>query len=131
MAWLDDNFGLENCIARAPAQFRDKVHLQWPASSPDLTPLDFSTWPILKDYLNQRIPNGVADSRNQIIELTNHVWNQVITMDQINAICGRGVLHRVKWCIEADGHSSESLAHLRKQEDSIGDLPLSEDEVEN
>jgi hypothetical protein len=130
MAWLDENFGLENCIARAPAQYRDRVHLQWPASSPDLTPLDFSSWPILKNYLDQRIPNGRADNRNQIIEIAKHVWDNVITMDQIKNICAQGFLHRMQRCIEADGHSSESLAHLRNSRDSIGDLPLSEDEIE-
>ena len=33
MAWLDLKFGLENVKGRAPAVYRELVHIQWPASS--------------------------------------------------------------------------------------------------
>ena len=50
MEWLDNNFGLENVISRAPIGYKERVMRQWPSSSPDMNPLDFGVWPW--DYKN-------------------------------------------------------------------------------
>ena len=39
MEWIDEHWGLENCITRAPKAFKNKVWSFWPGHSPGINPL--------------------------------------------------------------------------------------------
>ena len=130
MQWLDQHFGLENVISRAPRDFRSRVEIQWPASSPDLNPLDFNCWAHMKRLKNRQLPGAVAESRAEIISTVKRIWENDMTQDLINLTCGRGFKHRLERTLVAGGHSTESMAHLNNSRDSIGDLPMEFEEAQ-
>ena len=70
------------------------------------------------------MPGAVANSRAEIISMAHSICNDDIPQEMINEICGNGFLHRLQQCIRAEGHSSESLRHLERTRDSIGELPV-------
>ena len=90
--------------------------------------MDFSTWGYLKRLKNEQLPGAVAQTRAEIINITMAIWNDDITQDMINEVCGNGSYHRLTRCVFARGHSSESLAHLERCRDSIDDLPVGMEE---
>lgn len=71
--------------------------IQWPARSPDLSPLDFWLWAYLQDRVYLTTPENVDILRQRIIN----------TCQQIPAACflnaTRGVIRRCALCIEQDG----------------------------
>lgn len=42
--------------------------MQWPARSPDLTPLDFFLWGFLKDKVFRTIPLIIQEMENRILD---------------------------------------------------------------
>lgn len=58
LAWLNDRFG-GRLISRRSA-------VNWPAHSPDLTPLDFFLWGYLKSVVYQEVPESLAALKQAI-----------------------------------------------------------------
>lgn len=94
-AFLNENF--DNWIGR-------RGTIEWPARSPDLTPMDFSVWGILK--------NEVYSVKIRDVEhLKERIQSEFENLQSRN-ISGRtckSVLKRCKACIEERGHHFEHL----------------------
>jgi len=75
--------------------------IAWPPRSPDLTPLDFSIWGMLKDIV-------YGQNLRTIAELKEGIENACAHFDQemCQKIC-RSVLHRARECIAANGAQFE------------------------
>lgn len=52
--------------------------IEWPAQSPDLTPLDFFLWGYLKGKIYQTKPDDLADLRNRIVAETAAISPEMI-----------------------------------------------------
>lgn len=77
---------------------------QWPPSSPDLNPLDFSIWSILKQKAcSESFPN-----RETLIRKLNEAWNKAITPEYIRKVCG-SVQKRFRAVINANGGHIEGF----------------------
>ncbi len=79
-------------------------NIDWPARSPDLTPLDFYYWPVLKNKLftGQEYQN-LAELRERILEISASFTPQ----QNINAI--NDVNKRLQNCLAAGGAIFEHL----------------------
>lgn len=75
----------------------------WPARSPDLTPLDFFLWGVLKDMVYKEVPTTVQDMRERIIRACSLIQTDIIN----RAIQSMRI--RVQACIESGGHHFEHL----------------------
>ena len=83
--------------------------IEWPARSPDLTPLDFSLWPYLKIKLHQ------SGRRYENLEtLVNEIFyiceNLPVTF-LLNAT--RGFYHRLTHCVMVEGGHFEHRLRAR------------------
>lgn len=78
--------------------------IQWPARSPDLTPLDFFLWPYLKERVYVTPPNDIEDLKNRIREECRQIPEAVLLRS-----CLEGVMKRGQLCVEADGGHFEHL----------------------
>lgn len=79
--------------------------VDWPARSPDLTPMDFFFWGILKDFVYHEQPRTLVEMRARIHE----------GFERINAntelcqkVC-RSVVNRCHFCVEQNGEQFEHL----------------------
>lgn len=93
--WLDDHFP-KRWIGR-------RGTIEWPARSPDLTPLDFFLWGVLKDKVFSRKPRTIASLKDIIID----EWQQ-ITPDMCLKVA-HSVVRRYEDCIKVGGHQFEHL----------------------
>lgn len=75
----------------------------WPARSPDLTPLDFFIWGYLKDQIYRNPINNLEELRQRTI----NAFNNISPVRIGNAI--RGVRKRCELCIQANGAQFEHL----------------------
>lgn len=76
----------------------------WPPSSPDLNPLDFSVWSLLKDRACQ-IP---SPSRQVLIDRMKETWNNDITEDYVRKCCG-AFPRRLRAVVDASGGHIENV----------------------
>lgn len=77
--------------------------IEWPARSPDLTPLDFFLWGYLKDRVFKTKPLDLNELRQRIIDECDLVPNEYIT----NSI--ESFYHRLAYCQEQNGEQFEHL----------------------
>lgn len=77
--------------------------VQWPARSPDLTPLDFFVWGHLKQVVYVTIPTTPQDMQERIRNACRN-----ITADTLFR-CRRSFCQRLQKCIAARGHHFEHL----------------------
>ena len=96
-AYLDHNVPGQWLGRRGPIEF--------PARSPDLTPLDFFLWGTVKDEVYKRKPRNL-----------DTLWNEIqavcaeISVDTL-VRCTESVLTRTQQCIDAEGHQFEHYSH--------------------
>lgn len=77
--------------------------IEWPARSPDLTPLDFFLWGHLKSVVFATPPPTLADLENRI-----RVACAEITLQQLQNVRA-GFVNRLVHCIGADGFQFEHV----------------------
>ena len=80
--------------------------IEWPARSPDLTPLDFYLWGHLKDLVYARCPRTVEDLKNFIREAILEI-NELGLMNKVLLEFKR----RMRLVIENGGSHIEHLEH--------------------
>ncbi len=79
--------------------------IDWPARSPDLTPLDFCIWGVVKDRVYSRTPRSIDDLRA-------YITDALADIDRNKEFCQkvcRSVLSRCTECIEANGLQFEQF----------------------
>lgn len=77
----------------------------WPPYSPDLSPLDFSIWGIVKNYVYLRRPAAAEDMRRLIVEAFETIPRETI------GNCHRSFQQRIRVCIDQDGDRFENFVH--------------------
>lgn len=92
-AYLDEVF-TDHWIGRRGA-------IEWPARSPDLTPLDYFLWGYLKDRVYKTKPQNLADLQQRIIDEIVLIPRLMIE-NAINAF-----YHRLAYCQELNGQQFE------------------------
>ena len=95
--WLDDKFEDRWVGRRGP--------VEWPARSPDLTPLDFFFWGVLKDLVYSEKPDTIRTLKRAITEKV-----QLINQDKelCKEVC-RSVGDRLTKCINHKGVQIEQF----------------------
>ena len=93
--WLDNKIpghyiGRQGCV-------------DWPARSPDLTPLDFFLWGVLKNAVYVQKPRSTADLKRCI----KQEWRN-ISPDICKKAC-QSIVQRFRDCVLAEGHQFEHL----------------------
>ena len=101
IGWLRENFGLKNCVTLTP-RAQEKALAEWPPHSPDLTPLDFSLWALLKKLAIRKCPAGFYTKTEELVTNLKAAWDE-IDQELINRVCVEGMLHRVERCIDREG----------------------------
>lgn len=91
--WLDINFHGRWIGRRGP--------IDWPARSPDLSPMDFFVWGVLKDMVYKEKPRTIPDLRR----LINDKF-ATIDVEVCQKVC-RSVASRLHSCVEHDGEQFE------------------------
>ena len=76
--------------------------IAWPSQSPDLTPMDFSVWGIVRDIVYQVVPLDINDLNKTRIRIAFETF----TPDLCERIC-KNVEDRCGACIVAGGHQFE------------------------
>jgi hypothetical protein len=92
-AYLDQNLPGQWIGRRGPIEF--------PARSPDLTPLDFFLWGTVKDEVYKRKPCNLDILWNEIQAVCREISLDVLIR------CTESVVTRTKNCINAAGHQFE------------------------
>jgi len=77
--------------------------IEWPARSPDLTPLDFFLWGNLKSKIYQTKPDDLADLRHRIVEEAAAISPEMIRRA---TSC---IYDRLAFCQEVNGLQFEHL----------------------
>ena len=77
--------------------------IEWPARSPDLTPMDFSVWGIIKDLVYQEPPGDIETLKVQITEAFG-----VFDEDLCRRIC-YSVEDRLGMCMQVNGDRFEHM----------------------
>lgn len=79
--------------------------IEWPPRSPDLSPLDFFFWGVMKDRVYASKFTNIADLKKAIIKEA-----KVIAKDGelLKKVC-RSVTARIQECVDADGGNFEQL----------------------
>lgn len=77
--------------------------IEWPARSPDLTPLDFFLWGYLKDRVFKTKPLTLNELRQRILDECAMIPEQYFTH------CIESFYHRLAYCQEVDGKQFEHL----------------------
>lgn len=77
--------------------------VNWPARSPDLTPLDFFLWGFIKGKVMATAPTTREDMRERIRQACNSVTPEML--NRVRNCC----IKRISKCLEVDGHHFEPL----------------------
>ncbi|UYV61163.1 hypothetical protein LAZ67_1003663 [Cordylochernes scorpioides] len=94
-AYLDKNLSGQWIGRRGPIEF--------PARSPDLTPLDFFLWGTVKDGVYKRKPRNLDILWNEIQAVCREISLDVLIR------CTESVVTRTQNCIDAAGHQFEQF----------------------
>lgn len=78
---------------------------QWPARSPDLTPLDFYLWGHMKSLVYKNKPHSREQLIQRIQEVTQEIKNNRPMLRRVTT----SVLDRARKCIECEGSHFEHL----------------------
>ena len=73
--------------------------MEWCPNSPDLAPLDFCIWGVMKHHV---FSHPMPENRNQLVDKINLVWDQDITEDLIKK-ASQGLLNRCQKVINVNG----------------------------
>uniref|UniRef100_V5GVV5 Transposable element Tc3 transposase n=1 Tax=Anoplophora glabripennis TaxID=217634 RepID=V5GVV5_ANOGL len=88
--WLNTNFPLKWIGPRSPLQ-------DWPARSPDLTPMDFYFWGTVKNKVYTNRPQNMEDLKRRIREACRN-----ISCEQLRKV-NRHIRKVTEECIRRDG----------------------------
>ena len=81
------------------------ILIDWPPRSPDLTPLDFFLWGVLKDKVFKRKPKT-------IIELKTVICEEIKTINDdkelLTCVCN-SIKDRLEACIKYEGQQIENF----------------------
>lgn len=77
--------------------------IAWPPRSPDLTPMDYSIWGILKEKVFTRRPKSIPEMRQFIVEEF-----QLLSVELCQKIC-RSVPKRLQRCADVEGRQFQHL----------------------
>lgn len=88
-AWLDNNFPNKWIGRRGP--------VEWPARSPDLSPMDYSVWGIVKELVFSERPRDLEHLRERITGAF-----QIFNGDLCSNICN-SLPSRIQHCIQENG----------------------------
>ena len=78
--------------------------IEFPPRSPDITPMDFFVWGVIKDSVYSRKPRSVEDLRQFVIDAFANLDHDLCTK-----VC-HSVVSRCRKCIEAEGLQFEYLS---------------------
>lgn len=92
-SWLDEKF--------ANAWIGRRGWIEWPPRSPDLSPLDFFLWGVIKNTVYSVKPRTLEDMRQRIQEAIT-----AIDLELVIKVC-QSVPSRLHACIELDGRQTE------------------------
>ena len=73
--------------------------IQWCPNSPDLAPLDFCIWGVMKSFV---FADPMPTNREELVNKIKQVWEQNITEDLIKR-AAVGFLNRARKVVEANG----------------------------
>ena len=93
---LDETFPDKWIDRRGPIEF--------PPRSPDITPMDFFVWVVIKDSVYSRKPRSVEDLRQFVIDAVTNLGHDLCTK-----VC-QSVVSRCRECIGAEGLQFEYLS---------------------
>lgn len=77
--------------------------INWPARSPDLTPLDFFLWGTIKEYVYRERVNSREELQNRIVEAFASINEEMVRNAQEN------LLRRARLCVQCNGGQFEHL----------------------
>ncbi|KAJ4436248.1 hypothetical protein ANN_18879 [Periplaneta americana] len=69
----DDNTSLDVLLRFSQRWIARRCHIEWPATSPDLSPLDFFLWGHLKSVVYRERPNNLEDLEHPIMEVVQDI----------------------------------------------------------
>lgn len=96
-AYLDETFPEKWIGRRGP--------IDWPARSPDFTPMDFFFWGVLKDKVYSLKPRSVGDLKNYIRD----AFQGINAQRNLCKIVCRSVKGRLQSCVNCNGQQFEHL----------------------
>ena len=79
--------------------------IEWPPRSPDITPMDFFMWGVLKEKVYERNPKTVQELRQYITESFADIGRN---QELCQTVC-ESVIHRCHECCDNDGRNFEHL----------------------
>ena len=83
---------------------RQERPIEFPPRSPDITPMDFFVWGVIKDSVYSRKPRSVEDLRQFVIDAFANLDHDLCTK-----VC-HSVVPRCRKCIEAEDLQFEYLS---------------------
>ncbi len=106
-AWLVSNLGRDNVWGRE----------QWPPSSPDCNPMDFSLWAALAKAVTAQ---GVPKNRTELITRLEEVWPQVLEPSYVKNCC-RAAWDRLQRVVDAHGGYIERIRTVANVNEDVED----------
>lgn len=80
------------------------IDIQWPARSPDMTPLDFYFWGFLKNAVYKENPINADTLKQKIKEICRSIPPEVL-----KKTTSENVLKRMKLCVLKNGNHFEHI----------------------
>lgn len=99
--WVLQHDNARPHVSNMTKNFLESKHvltLPWPASSPDLNPIE-NLWSLVKRNVEKRLPKNMADLK----KIMDEEW-EAIPQDTIISLC-RSVNSRLARCMELDGRT--------------------------
>lgn len=84
--------------------------IQWPARSPDMTPLDFFFWGFVKNAVYENMPL----SKNELINKIKEVCSN-IPADILKKCTTENVLKRMICCMSQNGQHFEHILKIKNK----------------
>ncbi len=106
-AYLEQNLGKDNFWGKQ----------QWPPSSPDCNPLDFSFWNELATAVTAV---SVPPNRTELVRRLEQVWHQVLTVDYVARTC-KSAWDRLRRVRAARGGYIERFRSVRDAKEDVVD----------
>lgn len=77
--------------------------IEWPARSPDMTPLDFFLWGHIKNLVYKNRPQNIEDLQQRIMHEISSIAPNIL-LDTL-----QNFVHRIHYCQEVNGGHFEHL----------------------
>jgi len=122
LAYLEEQFGLENIISRKPKNIpkgdpNEKIPKMWPGNSPDISCLDYTLWNTFKrrslNYLYKKDKMQFFRNRRHCQEILQYTWDNLISIEDINNAID-GMPKRIDRVILAKGGLTEGYVKVNR-----------------